>query len=155
MDWSITIEVDPSLTGKQEIVDLEKVVVATLEAYSAGELAELTVVVTTDETICDYNRRYRGCDQPTDVLAFGTEDTGPAGVFVNPPVAIRYLGDVMVSYDRAVEQAPEYGHSVSEELHQLTIHGVLHLLGYDDATEAQREEMRCLEREVLGRLGEE
>ncbi|MCL5256245.1 MAG: rRNA maturation RNase YbeY [Chloroflexi bacterium] len=153
-DFSIIIEVDPSLEGKPETTDLEKVAAATLEAYGREGPVELTVVVTTDETIRDYNRRYLGRDRPTDVLAFGTEVSGTADVFVHGPAPVRYLGDIMVSYDRAVEQAPEYAHSVTEELHQLIIHGVLHLLGHDDATGAQQEEMRRMEGEVLRRLGE-
>ena len=135
-EWGRFLDHNPvstSLEGKPEVEDLEKVVAVTLEACATDEPMELTVVVTTDETIRDYNNRYLGRDRPTDVLAFGTEVSGPTDVFVYGPIPVRYLGDVMVSYDRAVEQAPEYGHSATEELHQLVVHGVLHLLGYDDS----------------------
>jgi probable rRNA maturation factor len=96
----------------------------------AGDTGELTVVITDDERVRDLNRRFRGVDSPTDVLAFG----GGAEGFVEAPGETTYLGDVIISYPRVLAQAQEQGQSSDRELALLVIHGVLHLLGYDHAT---------------------
>ena len=72
----------------------------------------------------------------TEVLAFGAQ--GEAGPFVAAPEAGKYLGDVIVSYPRASEQAEQLGHPAGEEMDLLVVHGILHLLGYDHATPDER-----------------
>jgi probable rRNA maturation factor len=101
-----------------------------------------------DETIRALNAEHRGLDAPTDVLSFplGSEFTLPPG----EPV---HLGDVVVSYTRAVAQADEYGHSVEREVAYLVAHGVLHVLGYDHERDAERAVMREKEEEALRPLG--
>ena len=113
---------------------------------------ELTVVVTDDEALHELNRRHRGVDAPTDVLAFPDETRGP---FVGAPGFPRYLGDVIVSFPRAEAQAAEAGHDVSAELQLLVVHGVLHLLGYGDETEEQRVQMWGVQAQILRDLGVE
>ena len=113
-----------------------------------GEVA-LSVVITDDEAVRELNRQFRDVDAPTDVLAFGS---GEEGDFVTAPGEPTYLGDVVISYPRAVAQAEEYGHSINRELALLAVHGVLHLLGYDHADEAERMEMWARQNEILESL---
>jgi len=105
-----------------------------------------------DETIRALNQEHRGKDAHTDVLSFPLHD--PNGMrFVLPPGEPVNLGDVVVSYPRAVDQASQFGHSVDRELGYLVAHGVLHLLGYDHEEDAERRVMRRREEEALAPLG--
>jgi probable rRNA maturation factor len=113
-----------------------------------GEIA-LSVVITDDGAVRELNREFRDVDAPTDVLAFGT---GEESDFVTAPGEPAYLGDVIISYPRAVIQAEEYGHSINRELALLTAHGVLHLLGYDHVDEVERTEMWASQNEILESL---
>jgi probable rRNA maturation factor len=113
-----------------------------------GEIA-LSVVITDDGAVRELNREFRDVDAPTDVLAFGT---GEESDFVTAPGEPAYLGDVIISYPRAVIQAEEYGHSINRELALLTVHGVLHLLGYDHVDEVERTEMWARQNEILESL---
>lgn len=102
-----------------------------------------------DETIRALNTEHRSKDAVTDVLSFPLHEPG----FVLPPGEPAHLGDVVVSYPRAVAQADEYGHSVEREVAYLVAHGVLHVLGYDHEEEAERARMRQKEEEALQPLG--
>ena len=105
-----------------------------------------------DATIRALNNEHRGTDVHTDVLSFPLHD--PSGMrFVLPPNQPPNLGDVVVSYPRAVEQAHDFGHSVDRELGYLVAHGVLHVLGYDHEQDADRRVMRQKEEEALAPLG--
>lgn len=98
------------------------------------------------------NHRYRDCDKPTDVLSFAQRDQRagapplPSIPGMPPP-----LGDVIISVDTAARQAEAHGVPLEQELALLTVHGILHLLGYEDETDAGAERMRVREREILGR----
>ena len=105
-----------------------------------------------DDQIRALNREHRGKDAHTDVLSFPLHD--PSGMrFVVPPGEPIELGDVVVSFPRAVEQAAEYGHSKDRELAYLVAHGVLHVLGYDHEREDERQIMRAREEAALAPLG--
>lgn len=99
----------------------------------------LGLLITDDDKIRGMNLTYRGEDRETDVLAFGMEND--QGRFVAPSSVPIHLGDLVISYPRAVAQAEEYGQSVEEELNRLVVHGLLHLLGYDDQTDEKRHRM--------------
>lgn len=120
---------------------------AAVLAHEGAPAAQAVVVITGDETLHDLNRRYRGVDDPTDVLAFPDDQQGPFG---GQP---RYLGDVLISYPRAEEQAAAAGHSTLAELQLLVVHGLLHLLGYDDEEESERSRMWAVQEEILSQLG--
>jgi len=109
----------------------------------------LGVHLVNDRTIQELNATHRGKDVATDVLSFPLEAAG----FVLPPGQRVNLGDVVVSYPRAVAQAEEYGHSVERELAYLVVHGVLHVLGYDHELDAEQRVMRQKEEEALQPLG--
>jgi probable rRNA maturation factor len=115
-----------------------------------GVSGQVTLVVTDDEGIQALNREYLGRDAPTDVLAFSAQEA--AGTFVAAPEMEEYLGDVIVSYPRAVAQAEDHGHSVDEELNLLIVHGVLHLLGYDHADEQEMAVMWARQGAILAGL---
>jgi len=97
---------------------------------------EVSVVLVGDEEIQKLNREYRNIDKPTDVLSFSQEDD-----FIIPGKTSRLLGDVVISVDTAERQAYAAGQSLADEASQLAIHGVLHLLGYDDAITEDYETM--------------
>jgi probable rRNA maturation factor len=102
-----------------------------------------------DDTIRALNREHRGLDAPTDVLSFPLTGTP----FVLPPDQPANLGDVVVSYPRAVAQASDFGHSVEREMAYLVAHGVLHVLGYDHEAPQEQVVMRQKEEEALEPLG--
>ncbi len=102
---------------------------------------DLTILIDTPERIRTLNREFRNVDSVTDVLTF------PAWEGEISLSADGYLGDIMICYDRAQEQAKEFGHSLKRELSFLAVHGVLHLLGYDHMTEP--DEIRMREKQTL------
>lgn len=112
-----------------------------------GRPGELTLVITDDEGIQALNRDFLGVDAPTDVLSFSAQEDG--GPFVAAPDAGGYLGDVILSYPRAVEQARQQGHSTEQELNLLVVHGVLHLLGYDHAGAEEKAAMWAQQEAIL------
>jgi len=115
--------------------------------------AELSVVVTGDREIRSLNREYRSIDKETDVLSFPLMELTPG---TPPPARLpvedRHLGDIVISLERMLEQAAEYGHSWRRELAYLAVHGVLHLLGYDHHEEGMERHMRAREEAVLAAL---
>ncbi len=117
-----------------------------------GESAEISVRFVDNEQIKELNREYRDIDKATDVLSF---PLGENGVYDhNPSSGAALLGDIVISMQRAMEQAEEYGHSLDREVAFLTVHSMLHLLGYDHVNggiEALR--MREKEETVLTQLG--
>ena len=108
---------------------VERAVRSTLAQQQTKGAVEVTVYVTTAEEIHQYNRDYRKIDSPTDVLSFADDDGDTR--FVLPPGMPRYLGDIAISWPHVQRQAAEYGHSEARELAFLTVHGMLHLLGFD------------------------
>lgn len=123
----------------------------TAEAYDIDNQVEVSVVLADDEYIHHLNRQYRGKDCPTDVLSFALNE-GEEPVFINGPEEV-LLGDIIISLETAARQAEEYGHSLERELAYLTVHGVLHLLGYDHIIEDDKKEMRQEEEHILSLLG--
>ncbi|MCI6284653.1 rRNA maturation RNase YbeY [Selenomonas sp.] len=125
-------------------------------AEKVGELygvenGEVSVTLTDNAYIHTLNREYRGIDRPTDVLSFALNESDEPEVADGPDVNV--LGDLIISVERAKEQAADYGHSVKREIAFLTVHGMLHLLGYDHMEEAERLEMENEQRYVMKKLG--
>jgi probable rRNA maturation factor len=136
-----TIPVDENL-----LFLVKKAAESVLAAEGVDERVELSVVLVDDNHIHDLNRRFRGRDRPTDVLAFPMreevpEDGGEPGMLL--------LGDVVVSMPTAVRQATEYGHDLDREVVRLVIHGTLHLLDYDHENDAGASRMREREDAVI------
>ena len=106
------------------------------------------VIIVDNEEIHKINKEYRGIDRPTDVISFALEDDDS---FIQ--LDKRILGDIYISIDKAKEQANEYGHKLLRELCFLTIHGILHLLGYDHMKEEDEKVMFGLQERVLSEYG--
>ena len=109
---------------------------------------EVSLSLVDNEEIQRLNRDYRGKDQPTDVLSFPLVEEGM------PDYGEKLLGDIVISVERAIEQAEEYNHSLDREIAFLTVHSMFHLMGYDHMDEASEREMRFLEEAVLKEIGQ-
>ena len=109
--------------------------------------AFFSVVLVDDKKIQEINKNYRGIDRETDVISFALEDDKT----FNPEE--RVLGDIYISLDKATSQALEYGHSLTRELCFLSVHGLLHLLGYDHMNSADEKIMFSLQDKILEEAG--
>ncbi len=153
----INVLTDKSVMGCLEADWLQSIAEQALVAQEASPDSELSLVITSQERVQQLNRRYRGKDEPTDVLAFSMlsiqENSGADySLFVIPPDGITHLGEVIISYPQAVIQAKERRHSIKREMTILIIHGVLHLLGYDHNTPELEQVMRAREVEILSNI---
>ncbi len=140
----ILIEIPEALPKPIEPAFLEAAAQATLRAANAPAHADLTIVLADDAQLHQLNQQFLGIDAPTDVLSF------PAGD-VDPDTDRPYLGDIIISIERAQAQASD--HLLEDELRLLVVHGVLHLLGYDHAEQADKLKMWGIQRDVLRQLG--
>lgn len=111
------------------------------------ENAIFNVIIVDNNKIHELNKEYRGIDRVTDVISFALED------FHDIDLEIRMLGDIYISYEKAKEQADYYGHSYLRELSFLTIHGLLHLLGYDHMKKEDEEVMFKKQEVILNEFG--
>ena len=125
---------------------LNDVINHTLEVMDAKE-SIFAIIFVTPEEIHELNKQYRGVDRVTDVISFALEDAHDVSL-----TDVRVLGDIYICIDRMKEQALEYGHSETRELSFLTVHGLLHLLGYDHQTKEEEEIMFGLQRKILSDL---
>ncbi|MET0786614.1 MAG: rRNA maturation RNase YbeY [Paenisporosarcina sp.] len=115
--------------------------------------SELSVSFITNDEIQEINRDYRGKDTPTDVISFAMEELGEGEIEIQGVGAPRLLGDILISVERAMEQASDYGHSYEREIGFLAIHGFLHLLGYDHMESNEEKEMNRKQEEILLSFG--
>jgi len=113
--------------------------------------AEVGVVFADDGYIRELNRDYRGIDAATDVLSFALDEGEEPDVQGGPEETL--LGDIVISLETAGRQAAEFGHSLEREMAYLTVHGMLHLVGYDHEDEADKAAMRRQEEHILAELG--
>ena len=127
---------------------------ATLDYEQYGNPCEVSVTFVDNEEIRDLNKKFRSIDKATDVLSFPLFDY--EGESEEPPVdeMLGMLGDIVLSLEQAALQAEEYGHSFEREVAFLTVHSMLHLLGYDHVnSEEEDEEMRAHQRVIMTHLG--
>jgi len=110
--------------------------------------SDITLRLTDDEEMRQLNASYRNINQTTDVLSFVQD-------LIDPETGHLYLGDILISLDRAAQQAPENGHSLDEECAFLAIHGTLHLLGYDHAQVQERQQMWELQDKIFKQVLDE
>jgi probable rRNA maturation factor len=139
---SVEIQVKARFSSRVARARLTRIARKTLCAEKVK--VRLTIYVTDDAEIRKMNRAFHGTDAPTDVLAFPLREEGR---LIEHP----YIGDVIVSYDRARMQARVAGWRTADELDLLAVHGILHLLGYDDVTSRKRAKMWKRQEEILGR----
>ncbi|MEW6182892.1 MAG: rRNA maturation RNase YbeY [Bacillota bacterium] len=120
-----------------------------LTLNAAPKEAELGVTFLDDAEVHELNRKYRGMDQPTDVLSFSMGEEEPQ----EDGTTVLLLGDVVISIETASRQAADSGRDLAMEVAQLVIHGTLHILGYDHQTDEEEALMRAREEEMLSRIG--
>lgn len=138
-DYSITNEYG----YEKDYSFLDKVIFNTLK-HEKVKNANFSIVFVDEEKIQFLNKNYRGIDKITDVISFAFEDNMKI-VYNN----VRFLGEIYICIPRMVEQAENYGHSEVRELAFLTVHGLLHLLGYDHMNEKDEKVMFALQEKIL------
>ena len=145
--------------GEPGITSLcRRAVKATLQEEKVECPVEVDVLLSNDKGIAEINEEHRNKAEATDVLSFPTGNYIPGNfqadmADLNPETGCIHLGDIVLSNERAVRQAKEYGHASNREIAYLIVHATLHLLGYDHQTDAEREMMRTKEERILEILG--
>ena len=139
----------------------EKVIQAALDYADCPYEAEVNLLLTENQEIQEMNKNFRQIDRATDVLSFPMIDYEEAGNFAfleetdgyfHPETGELILGDIVISKEKVIAQAEEYGHSIEREYAFLIAHSMLHLFGYDHMEEDERVEMERMQREILERL---
>ena len=151
----ITFQIHKDIRRLPLWAHIKKCIEATLEAEQVRVPCEINVLVADNQTIKAINKAYRGIDRETDVLSFPMFQFEPGKLprdlseYLDPETGLLPLGDMAISYEKAKAQAKEFGHSTKRELGYLTIHSILHLLGYDHVDEGpMKQQMRAREEAV-------
>ena len=138
---------------------ISKCIEATLQSENITAPCEINVLVTNDQGIHAINKASRDIDRPTDVLSFPMFQLEPGNPpadwepYLDPETELVPLGDMCISLERATAQAKEFGHSVKREVGYLTIHSMLHLLGYDHLDEGpMKKQMRSREEAIASAI---
>ena len=157
MDHQIIFEAEVDVPQGLEDL-LCRVITSALSAEGIDDSCEVNILVTDDAAIHQINLDMRGVDRPTDVLSFPMFELEPGEHpgedDADPATGLIPLGDMVLSLERAQEQAAEFGHSVEREVCYLAVHSVLHLLGYDHMDEGpMKAQMRDREETILSALG--
>ena len=149
----------PSLLNVPVTRNIKRCVEATLDAEGVTALCEINILITDDIGIHGINKAARNIDRPTDVLSFPMFTFEPGVLpedwseFMDPGTNAVPLGDMVISLERARAQAKEFGHSVKREVGYLTIHSMLHLLGYDHLDEGEmKRQMRAREEAIAATI---
>ena len=158
---TVNISFDHWTPRKLEVItNIRRCIRAVLREEGVPVPCEINVLVTDDEGIHVINRESRQVDRATDVLSFPMFDLTPGKLpedwseYLDPMTGHCPLGDMAISLERAVAQAKEFGHSARREVGYLTIHSMLHLLGYDHMDEGpQKKQMRLREEAIAASLG--
>ena len=106
------------------------------------EVSEITIAILGNDKMLELNSRYRKTDTTTDVLSFSSNE-------IDPESGNRYLGDIILSFPQAFQQAEEFCHNVNDEISQLIIHGLLHLSGYDHQNKSDETRMFAMQENIL------
>jgi probable rRNA maturation factor len=133
----------------EQMEDIEKLLNFAAEKENVEDNSEVSVTFVSNERIHEINREYRDKDAPTDVISFAMEELGEGEIELIGEELPRVLGDIIISIPKAEEQAKEYGHSFIRELGFLSVHGFLHLLGYDHMEKEEEEKMFSRQKEIL------
>lgn len=137
------------------------VIEASLDYVGCPYETEVNLLLTMNEDICRINKEFRNIERATDVLSFPMADFEKAGDFTflenedgyfHPETGELVLGDIVISKEKVVSQAEEFGHSIEREFAFLITHSMLHLMGYDHMEENERVEMEQMQREILDKL---
>ena len=161
---SLYIETEGTICFPFDIEEVARLVIdAALDIVQCPYEAEINLLLTHDDEIHEMNREHRGIDRPTDVLSFPMLEFTIPGDFsgideeaediFNPESGELMLGDIVISKDKVIAQAEEYGHSVKREYAFLIAHSMLHLLGYDHMDDDERLVMEQRQREIMEKAG--
>jgi len=137
----------------QQKNEIDKLLQFAAEKEAVDPEAEISITFVNNEEIQEINRNYRGKDQPTDVISFAMEEMGDGEIAIIGDDLPTILGDIIISIPRTTEQAQEYNHSFMRELGFLSVHGFLHLLGYDHMEKEDEEIMFAKQKELLDEYG--
>lgn len=158
MTYHIEYEASKALNFDYEEL-LKRVIDACMDYEDCPYESEVSIVFTDDSRIQDINKEFRGIDKTTDVLSFPAVEYEAAGDFshledhytdcFHPETGELILGDIVISVERAMGQAQEYGHSIEREIAFLTAHSMFHLFGYDHMEEEERIVMEQKQNKVL------
>ncbi len=141
----------PCIEGVRPTALVRIAVVATLEKSGPDGAVEVSVLLTGAEAVRHLNRRYRGRDMPTNVLAFAVQDDDTDSVSLS--ISPMPIGDIVIAGSVCREEAAAQGKSLADHVRHLAVHGTLHLLGYDHEAVDEAECMEGLERDILATLG--
>ncbi|MEN3779936.1 rRNA maturation RNase YbeY [Priestia megaterium] len=139
--------------SEEQQKELEQLLEAAAIYENLQEDAEVSVTFVDNDRIQEINHQYRHKNQPTDVISFALEEMGEDEMQIIGDEMPRALGDIVISIPKAHEQAEEYNHSFMRELGFLTVHGFLHLLGYDHETSEDEKEMFTRQKDILEQYG--
>lgn len=142
----INITINPKYKKGLTSSFIENLVLQVFSHLQIQNDLDLSIVIDSDEFIQCLNRDFRGLDEPTDVLSFPSDE-------IDPQTNRRYIGDIIISFPRVIEQSTKCNHPTQDELTLLLIHGVLHLLGYDHINEEDKNEMWAIQGELLTKFG--
>lgn len=156
MDIAIYDETDR--TNQKHMDLIEQVIISAAKELKLDDNFEVSITIVDNNRIHEINKEYRSIDRPTDVISFAIEDNDDEfEIFFDELddaiVLPRLLGDIFISMDKAEEQAEEFDHSIEREIGFLTVHGFLHLNGYDHQTEEEEKEMFALQDIILEENG--
>ena len=153
----ITFIDETNRLSKDNLEEVENLLQFAADYLKIPEDTEMSLSFMDNSGIQVINRDYRGKDAPTDVISFALEEEGEEEMPIifedEAELFPRNLGDIIISTERAAEQAVEYGHSFERELGFLAVHGFLHLNGYDHMEPADEKEMFGLQKEILDAYG--
>ncbi|GMQ72514.1 rRNA maturation RNase YbeY [Tetragenococcus halophilus] len=154
----ITFIDETQKVSKDEREEIDRLLQYAADYLKLPENSEMSITFMDNEGIQMINRDYRGKDAPTDVISFAIEEAGEdeMPIFFDDEEMTdlpNELGDIMISTQRAQEQAAEYGHSYEREVGFLALHGFLHINGYDHMTPEDEKEMFGLQKEILNAYG--
>lgn len=128
---------------------IKQIVLFALNRENTKIESEVSMILVDNDYIKDLNLKYRNKNTPTDVLSFAMRDTLAEDTLVKPVSMRELLGDIVISIEMAQHQARDFGHNLEREIGYLTVHGVLHLLGYDHKTNEDKTLMRSREESIL------
>ena len=154
----IAIYDETDRTNQKHMDLIEQVIISAAKELKLEDNFEVSITIVDNNRIHEINKEYRSIDRPTDVISFAIEDNDDEfEIFfdeLDDDIALpRLLGDIFISMDKAEEQAEEFDHSIAREIGFLTVHGFLHLNGYDHQTEEEEKEMFALQDIILEENG--
>ena len=142
----IKIDIRPEFVDQCAAGPVHQAAETALDALGREPTDSLTILIGDRKLLRDLNRQYRDLDRETDVLSFPAD-------YLDPDLQATYLGDIVISYPTAQQQADTAGHAVDAELQLLVIHGILHLVGFDHLEQAEKEIMWREQQRILDLLG--